>query len=76
MKAVPALAVIARKMAQRPGWAFGTACPVAPDLYESGEQEMREILKRRGFSMCADANLSREGVRHFLLFGTPIVIHG
>lgn len=72
---MPALAVIVEHMRARPSWDIGQPYPVkSAKLYEAAESEMAANLKRRGFPMGVDDDLMRQGVRHFMLLGTPVVL--
>lgn len=71
---LPALAVIMRYVAQRPFWAAKQPFPVPAELYDAGEQEMRELMKKRGFPLAVCKELDRDGVKNFMVLGTPVVI--
>src|SRR5690348_13750523 len=71
---LPALATIRAFMAQRPAWAASDPFPVSSEMFTVAESEMREQMKRRGFPLPLSGDLARDGVRHFLLHGVPIVM--
>lgn len=67
---LPALAVIIAFMAKRPAYEDKEPFAVPLELYQRGEVEMREQMKKRGFPVPIDKNLDRQ---HFLVLGTPVV---
>lgn len=67
---LPALAIIMRFMGKRPAWQHDGPFEVPADLYERGEMEMRDHMKKRGFAVPIDKNLS---MPHFLVLGTAVV---
>lgn len=71
---LPALAIIASHMGQRPLWQSKTSFAVPSELYEAGRGEMQEQMKKRGFPLAVDKNLEQDGVEHFLYLGTPIMV--
>ena len=71
---LPALAIVMAHMAKRARWLDKEVFPVPADLYEAAEIEMRDLMKRRGFAVATDITLARDGIRNFLLLGTPVVI--
>ena len=71
---LPALAIVMTHMGKRAPWLDKEVFPVPAELYEAAEIEMRDLMKRRGFAVAADINLTRDGIRNFLLLGTPVVM--
>lgn len=67
---LPALAVIIAFMAKRPAWEEKEPFEVPDELYERGEMEMRDHMKKRGFPLPIDKNLDRP---NFMVLGTPVV---
>lgn len=70
---LPAIAVITQFIAKRPVWAARQPFPVPSEIYEAGEKEMRDHMKKRGFPLPTSKELENDGVRNFMLLGTPVV---
>lgn len=67
---LPALAVITQFLAKRPCWQAGDPFEVPAELYEAGSDEMRAVMKKRGFPLPISAKCPFE---NFLLRGAVIV---
>lgn len=73
---LPAIAMISAFLAKRPAWAQRDPFSIPRDLFEDGEAEMRQHMKKRGFALPVSAELARDGVRNFMINGVAIVIEG
>lgn len=66
-----ALAEIARALHERPMFLYGEPLSVSAALFERGADEMRAIMRERGFGLPVVTNM---GQPNFILYGTPIVV--
>lgn len=71
---MPAIAVIMAYLVKRSP-AFGhQPFPVPEELFTAAEGEMKANMQKRGFPLPVSKDLERDGVRNFMLLGTPIVV--
>lgn len=65
----PAISVIVAELRKRPEWRCGEPFAVPSDLYQAARDEMKAIMKKRGWPLPSKDD-------SFLIYGTVIVPNG